>query len=944
MSRASTPGNTCKPVALKTTAGPSPNDGLFLGDDGMFHTPPLPQSMRIRTGEAGAIGLMFPDNQRKPAGKHQAPPPPTGAAGTHATPNGKPAEAPRIDAGGGASEAGTREGDPATTPPDPEALSAFGQEALQPFLTAVLGPAGVPAGDSQHALFAIKHGGTRGWWPCSFKEFLEEFGGNPGRACYISTSIVTMGTHPRTAGPALRHGNKHFVEQRFFVLDDIGTRVKHADLPAIFQSPTTIVETSEGNYQYAYRWTCPITDLALAQEIIRAVYAAGATHGWDQGGALPIKFVRLPAGVNGKRPTKNGKPGFATAKTWFPCRMLECHPERSFDPVEVAMAVGHDVNAPKNSTGRELSALRRDEGHHNVTCDGIVDTFLDRLETVGEVIGESPGGIYQDVKCPWADEHTDKAAGTAGYKPLGVIGTHGDEDSICQRHFKCFHDSCDGRRTEDYIEYMRQRYEALFPDLIAVTDHSAKLARDWVWVSNVPGYNNGAYVRLADGTAWSISVFAEHYRGKIPGPKTKAKGRPTMATQASQFRNSPLRLCFDRAELRPDVPSWMIIDSDGRRVLNSFRRVVLKSAAYDPAFMDRWLDRHQRLYGEASAATLDGWAYKYQHPEWTGYGELGIGQVQGIGRTSFLRTYLDMWRPEYVATLPMKHLSLDWGNYQTKLLVIVNEVCASEASKFSLAEKFKEEIDSTPERRIDVNVKGGRIIEGQRVFAHWLMFSNHRDALHIPETDRRLLVADNGYKRRTAQDNAEFWEGYWNKNKEYSKTQLHYFLMSRDLSGFDPFADAPPTTMRQRMIRETSITGVAVDAVLDHWLACASAQGISIEQMMHAINQGVRRRFRGNSLPTNWKMQARRHLQSRTVLEPEYWSIKGKRDGRLWVDVGRRRDAPDGPARGWCKKQNILLIPGLQGVDVPVGAVDVDWDGLATAVDDALSSEVGIEG
>lgn len=917
-------GDIRKTTDRNATAGSSPNDGLFLRDDGVFHTPPLPQCMRSRTGLAGAQGLMFPDNQRKTTGKTS-------------TPSGKPAKVARNDIDTHASA-------PTSILPDPITLSASARAALQPFLTAVLGLAGVPAGDSQHVLFAIKHDGTRGWSPRSFKEFLEEFGRNPARACYLSTATVTMGTQPCATTPALRHGNRHFVEQRFFVLDDIGTRVKHGDLPAIFQNPTTIVETSEGNYQYAYRWTAPITNLSLAQEIIRAVYAAGAIHGWDQGGALPIKFIRLPMGVNGKRTAQNGKPGFATSKTWFPCRLIECHPERVFDPVEVAMAIGHDVNAPQNRTGRALSILRRDEGYHSVTCDGIVDTFLERLSKVGEVIGESSGGIYHDVKCPWADEHTDKAAGTAGYKPLGVMGTFGDEGSVCQRHFKCFHNSCAGRLTTDYIEHMRQRYEALFPEPIPVTDHSAKLARDWVWVSNVPGYSNGAYVRLSDGIAWPVSVFAEHYRGKILGPKTKPKGRPITTTQATQFRDSSLRLCFDRVELRPDVPSWMFTDSDGRRVLNTFRRVTLKSAAFDPAFMGRWLERHQKLYGEASAATLDGWAYKYQHPEWTGYGELGIGQVQGIGRTSMLRTYLDLWRPEYVATLPMKHLSLDWGNYQTKLLVIVNEVCASEANKFNLAEKFKEEIDSTPDRRIDVNIKGGRIIEGQRVFAHWLMFSNHRDAMHIPENDRRLLVTDNGYARPTARENAEFWEGYWNKDREYSKTQLHYFLMMRDLTSFDPFADAPHTDMRQSMISETSLTGRVVDAVLEHWLECAGARGIALGQLMQVMNQVVRRRFLDNTLPVSWAIQARKHLHSRTVQDPEYWQIKGQRDGRQWVDVGITRKVPDGPTKDWCVKQNILLLPDLQHEAVPVGAMDVKWDRLAAAVDDALSSAVGVEG
>ena len=911
------------------TATPA-DRGLFLQRNGKFHTPPVPQHLKdfnaATKPAAWGAGLKIADGT--------APDPTAGTRQAHAAKRTARAERKSL-----AGQAPASAADNAPSPalePDRGELRAIAGESLHPFLSAVLGPSGVPdenpqpaTKDRQYALFAIKHSGPGGWTPRSFGQFLKEFDENPVRACYVATATVTMGTHPRDGTkPALRHGNQHFVEQRFFVLDDIGTRVKHDDLPELLKKPTTIVETSSGNYQYAYRWATPIKDLALASEIIRAVYAAGATYGWDTGGALALKLVRVPVGVNGKRQNQKDNKGFADTKTWFPCRLVECHPERNFDPVEVAMTVGHDVNAPKNKSGRALNHLHRSEGYRSVSCDGIVDTFLEHMMLVGEVLGETAGGIYKEVVCPWAEKHSNPENNTAGYKPIGVIGTRGDEDSIYQRHFKCFHDSCSGHTTRDFIDYMQTRYDDVFIDPVPVFDPSAKLAREWAYVAKVPGYAGGAYIRLIDGRAWSVSEFTEFYRDKV---------YETKITLANLFRLSTLRLRFDRVELRPDIEAWWFADETGMKVLNIFRRVPLKSATCNLKFMDKWLARHQRLYGDASATILDGWAYKYQNPEWTGYAELGIGQVQGMGRTSFLQTYLDLWRPEYVATLPMKHLSLDWGNYQTKLLVIVNEVCASEASRFDLTEKFKEEIDSTQGRRVDVNIKGGRIIEGQRVFAHWIMFSNHLNSVYISQDDRRMLIADNGHTRPAEKENEDFWEGYWNQDREYSKAQLHYFLMDRDLSKFKPFADAPHTPMRERMVRETNLPGAMVDAILDNWLECAEARGISYAQVFAVLGKVMAKKFLQDVLPVNWRDQVRKHLESRTAWDKDHCRVSGGADRRKRTDVGVPREDPDGPPGAWCTKQNILLIPALAGADVPAAAVDVDWERLVAAVVDVVA-------
>jgi hypothetical protein len=257
--------------------------------------------------------------------------------------------------------------------------------------------------------------------------------------------------------PALRHRNVDFVAQLFFILDDIGTgsgsRVKPEELPELLRKPTAIVETSQENFQYSYRWTTPIENLRVAQEVIAAIY--GAEYGWDSGGGLPAKFVRLPCGVNAKRDHQGA---VIPDKTWFPCRLVECHPERTFEPEAVLQAVDYDRDAPENKTRRVLHQMRREAGYLNVTWDGWTDPLLDFLTGTGQIVSNANQDGWVDVECPWADKHSDTNDRLAGYKPLGVC-SDGSEESVYTRHFKCHHNACSKRWCKDYLKALEDKYK-----------------------------------------------------------------------------------------------------------------------------------------------------------------------------------------------------------------------------------------------------------------------------------------------------------------------------------------------------------------------------------------------------------------------------------------------------------------------------------------------------
>ena len=106
----------------------------------------------------------------------------------------------------------------------------------------------------------------------------------------------------------------HFAALHVVVLDDI-TPGKLANLPA----PTYALETSAENYQVGYALQSPLTDLSLANEIHQALQGAGYC---DSNGNNPVRWVRLPVGMN----TKPDKMFAHNLQVWEPGRRFEPAP------------------------------------------------------------------------------------------------------------------------------------------------------------------------------------------------------------------------------------------------------------------------------------------------------------------------------------------------------------------------------------------------------------------------------------------------------------------------------------------------------------------------------------------------------------------------------------------------------------------------------------------
>lgn len=130
---------------------------------------------------------------------------------------------------------------------------------------------------------------------------------------------------------------QHFAALHVLVLDDI-----KADVLAKLPPPTYALETSAGNYQVGYKLEAPLTDLEFARAIHQALQSAGYC---DKNGNNPVRWVRLPVGMN----TKPGKMFAHKLRVWAP--------DRCFEVMALIEALGLNLDAAPTAGAKKHQTL-----------------------------------------------------------------------------------------------------------------------------------------------------------------------------------------------------------------------------------------------------------------------------------------------------------------------------------------------------------------------------------------------------------------------------------------------------------------------------------------------------------------------------------------------------------------------------------------------------------
>lgn len=589
------------------------------------------------------------------------------------------------------------------------------------------------------------------------------------------------------------------------VMDDIGSKVSaaEADLP----EASWVLETSPGNFQWGYILDPACDDWDLFDGFMALAAEEGCT---DAGSRDRVHMFRLPGSEN----TKAGMEGFrARLEAWRPARrwsMGELLALFGFEEEECRAAgrAAHERRG-KSALGAVLAGSE----------EGVADPVLDWLVAEGLVI-EDDGRDFVQVVCPWSDLHSDPADRAAGYSPLG----RGGDRHAAYRNFRCLHTHGQQHRSRDFLEWVVERGGPW----AAVHDPLPWLQRRYVYVEQ--GYRIVDLERRGAGARdWVLAV--REFGGLIGGKMmTPGRDRPVLISTAF-------------LEDRETVKAANVVYRPGEAALFSEAGTLFVNAYVPPVHAEvgsaapaAFLSHMEFLLPDAFERSLflDWLAFKAQNPGRRSYGVVMVAEGYGTGRSwvadLLTRTFSG------VQTISLGQLvgtsrSAQYNSWQKNTqLVVIEEARDSETTVREYYQSYE-----TLKQVVDVRVTEGTVndkfgaLSVERQYYNVLVFTNHRDALAIPEDDRRLVVLSNPALRR----GSDYYRDLWGVLDEGEPARLWHWLQSRDVAGFDSVY--PPMTQAKGRMSELSVA--PLDRLALSVLRSMEGDLTTWRQFLHLVRQ-----------------------------------------------------------------------------------------------------------
>lgn len=275
-------------------------------------------------------------------------------------------------------------------------------------------------------------------------------------------------------------------------------------------------------------------------------------------------------------------------------------------------------------------------------------------------------------------------------------------------------------------------------------------------------------------------------------------------------------------------------------------------------------------------------AHKRRYPGIPGPAVIMVARDFGTGRGTHAVMLAKLFGSRYVKTVPFSMIAgstyqsqyTDWG--ASALIAVVNESADTAGAgvysgKRNTYEHLKELVDPRPIEKQFVS-KGAHFTAIS--FTSFLIFTNHVDALPIPETDRRFAVISNG-DRGTPEMWAEL--NAW-MDSDANIAAFAAWLDDVDLEGYSPFL-APAMTRAKEDMVEASKTD------LDRGMALAMAnlngEVFCVEQVVALMRKAAT--VHGLDYPEQWAPMAKRAARNLSYRV-------GVRNGQNWHPMfeGRR--------------------------------------------------------
>jgi hypothetical protein len=660
--------------------------------------------------------------------------------------------------------------------------------------------------DSEFSLAWRARNGNIPSFPNEAKKLISSLARSPvGSALYYSTATVT----PDRDGK-LFNRQANFAGLYVIVLDDIGTKIPVDKIPENF-APTYIIETSKGNFQYGYVLEEPIRSLHAAKALVQCVYESGLS---DEGGKMPNKLVRLPHGINGKK----GDKGKFHVK-------LHTMDGKFYTPEEILAVVEPDLKWEDilKDSEKAQARLNKSNGvyrwtagakeHQYDTVDGIVDPILEHLAKHNMVFDDS--GDWVKIECPWCDSHTS-GGDDAGYSPIG----RGAGAFRNKRAFKCFHEHCADKTTNDFLIYIVDSGGDRYPIYEPHPDIASRFFYD--------AFQDGIHEQTTHGTRfYSSKVLTNVFTEKIDIPNDK--GITVRKNEMQHFLKEMSRsnkVVVDGQKFDPTTHD-VIVRQEGSDSLyiNSFKPPRWSDGEYDPEIVKEFTDYVNYLIPNEREYNyfLDWMACKAQNMGFRGQAIVMVATTQGMGRTTLSKMIGCIFGHHNMTNVPFEKLT-EGGQFNEFLafpFVVSDETLAvaKDDSVYKVYERLKDMVDTTP-KYITINGKYSRKYSDY-CYSSFLMLSNHTNALMISAKDRRFYAITNakepaspeyfGKINRMINDLSPIDDNSW-------AAHVWRFLRNRPVNPEQMVKDAGMTVAKQEMaIMSQSLVDFSINFILENW-------------------------------------------------------------------------------------------------------------------------------
>ncbi len=608
-----------------------------------------------------------------------------------------------------------------------------------------------------------------------------------GGAWYVSSGSFILDR--MTGGLSATTANCTHVT--FLAVDDVGTKSKIPPLP-----PTWIIETSHGNYQWAW-----VLSEQVPVGVANAAERAFAEAGYTDGGAInAVRNWRIPGSVN----IKPGRNRFASVLTEF-------HPDREFTVEQICAALGVTPAAADTASVRRV----------DLDDDG-TDDVLAWLSESGHLTAHGNSAGWWGVVCPNAAAHTTGEI-EGRYMPVN-------------RAYTCLHEHClewdsvafltwvaeqggpshaPGLRSELLAPVMQAALAKLKPgDLFSeATDAGAMIAaverKEIGRTEKAAWYGRFAYIQSDE------AFFDMQERHHLPRTVFNALFRHipcySIHTDAKgKSRRVEASICYDENRQAMGAPALVgvtysagddvLVARDGDVYGNMWRDARPPVNRSHVADISLWLDHCAALIPvEAEREHIfDVMACKLQNPRVKVNHAILIAGYQGSGKDTFWAPFL--WAVcgdgRNKGELNNTTLQSQWGYAYESEVIILNELRESEAKERRALANHLKGIIAAPPNMIVVNKKMQHpynVVNRCLVIAS----SNDRVPLVLDTQDRRWFCVWSDLPRMDPPERgAKMWR--WFESGGYEA--IAAWLYRRDVSAFNPAATPMVTEYKLSLI------------------------------------------------------------------------------------------------------------------------------------------------